>query len=398
MPPIKIQYNAGRVGQLNTSQSSKFNTLRNTNPLRARKFLRRNTTKPAVGTGETYQDRYGTVPSQTTDYTIVDRANTDLSSVSSQHQSEFQRIYNSQGPNAAVAWLQGVTGKNYSTDPNAGPSFTLPHESAAEGIFERAQADLVNVSPAHQDAFRRIFDTQGQNAAVAWLSKTTGKNYSQAPGTGNPVAPEGNDQGLNLLKLLANPDQLLGDITASPFYKFQQEEGEEAIGRALSSTGHRLGGARVKAVSDFSSKLLGEETERQRSDVRGRVSNIMNLALEDARAQERISNEDFNRVLQLIDRFTKNDPTAEAIQAGGASADLFAGLGRTEMDVLKQMFARPTLGVGPAGSAGSAPPYIQPFPSAPDMSDLAIIAELAGQGNRDSTSNLLSEFIAGLLK
>jgi hypothetical protein len=54
----------------------------------------------------------------------------------------------------------------------------------------------------------------------------------------------------------------IGDITASPMYQFQQQQGEEAINRALAARGMSNSSAAVNQLADFNTELNAMETEK----------------------------------------------------------------------------------------------------------------------------------------
>lgn len=58
-------------------------------------------------------------------------------------------------------------------------------------------------------------------------------------------------------------DTIESDVTLSPLFKLQQEEGEKAIDRAFAKRGLRGSGANIKALKDFNEELTATETERQ---------------------------------------------------------------------------------------------------------------------------------------
>ena len=163
------------------------------------------------------------------------------------------------------------------------------------------------------------------------LAKATTENqlqlsYQPIPGQGQPIVPE-------ILK-----DDQVDPFTqpldeASPYYTWQQEQGEKALNRAMFARGKYDSSTAINALSDFNRALGAEETERQygrRQDAYGR--RVEDYMRNYGRIMDEygLKNQGYNRLMDLL-RIGQSATGQQQLSAGTASGQIgstYAAMGR----------------------------------------------------------------------
>ena len=293
---------------------------------------------------------------------------------------------------------------NAPQQPQQGGANGLPggfDHAGFQGAQTRTEQNGTQISP---DEFYR-FAGVGAGQEVSGALKNTyqqlykdtafynpdGGYTSRAPGTAimfpNYVSP-GSYQAAG--PAAQAKDFIPQDITGSPLYQWQQQQGEKALSRLASAGGYANSGREIGAVSDFTESNIAKESERVRQQANlsadrenqrrlfntdrgnqftmrsaqdknsymGAQSGLYSkLALDSADRQERLSNTQYGRLTGLLDRMMAQSPYSSGVGANSSAANSIQSNANAASGILGQLGSAYASGIVPnyqgAGDGGS---------------------------------------------
>lgn len=181
------------------------------------------------------------------------------------------------------------------------------------------------------------------------------------------------------------------DYTATPMYQFQKEQGSKDLARLLASRGLTNSGAEIEANSKFLNQLGSQEAERASGIAGTDASRYDNQAQNEAVMGYNKGNDQWTRIMDLLNYSQRNNPYESGVQANDKIAGLKVDSGKNTEGYMKDAYGR-VISSGGGGGSGPMAPFIPPQQGMDTtMSDLYRL-----QNGGNSTSGILGGLLKGV--
>lgn len=254
-------------------------------------------------------------------------------------------------------------------------------------------------SPTYQNKFKQV------NRAIKGLGSQQAAPVATPPPVPTPApTPQVNpttDMGGNEESSLRNSMALFPSIRAmepqnymgSPLYDFQKKKGEEAINRVLAKRGLLNSGAEIQAISDFNTELGATEADKARGYAEKEADRLERIQQQEANRLMNRDDANFDRTYKWTDLMLRQNPMQYAMGGLDAYGNNISKEAKTEADYYNQLYQR---AVGGGGGGGSKMPFIPPFPSGPDYSQIDSLAALGGGSSNNRFFNSILKGIGSI--
>lgn len=179
----------------------------------------------------------------------------------------------------------------------------------------------------------------------------------------------------------------------SPLYKFQQQEGTKALNRVLAKRGLLDSGAEIEANNRFQQALGAGEADKARGYAQQEADRYERMSQNEALRREREGGRASDNAFRWTDLMLRQNPMDYAFKGTGQYADTVGSEGKTMANYLQQLYTRATGG----GGGGGPGPFILPFPTGPDFSNIDVLKSLTGGSNNNSFWNAFINSLPGFL-
>ena len=231
-------------------------------------------------------------------------------------------------------------------------------------------------------------DTSG-GAGGSTTTTTTGADTTSTPTGPDPAM-------VSKLMQALFPSNANLDVTASPTYQWQLNQGQKALDAKLAAMGLSDSGAALQAQNELSARVGADEATRQTQERQTQAGRLLDLLRYNQDSQQGQSNEQWDRIYQMLGLMAQQNPVPAGADAAGGLASTTTAQGTATSKIIADLFNRIVAGGG-GGGVGAAPQYTPPFPSGPDTSNVdALKIKYGGQGGNDWGS-LLSSVLAGFM-
>lgn len=183
------------------------------------------------------------------------------------------------------------------------------------------------------------------------------------------------------------------NVTGSPLYNWQLEQGQKAVDRSLARSGLLGSGAEVQANQNLASELSAKETERQRDFSQTEADRLQNLLQFEANRGLNAENSQWGRYMDMLNLMAGQSPMQYGYDAAGKQAGLATKWGNTMGNYKGNNYQR----VPSSGGGGGPGQFIPPFASGPDYSQADLAAMLSGAGGNQSIASGITNAIPGFM-
>lgn len=178
----------------------------------------------------------------------------------------------------------------------------------------------------------------------------------------------------------------------SPMYKFQMDQGTQALNRKLAQRGLLDSGAELEATNKLSSEVGAQESDRLRQDYQTEADRYERVSANEANRLQRDEDSNWNRRMDVINQLTKQSPMNEAYAGTNKYSDLSMGRGKNKSSNTANNYKRVSAGGGRAGPGA----FVPPGQSGPDYSQADLMAMLMGNSGSRQNGNIIDSFIGSL--
>lgn len=246
-------------------------------------------------------------------------------------------------------------------------------------------------SPGYQSKLKQV------NKSIKGFGANQAAPVVQQPQTTAP-APQVNpttDMGMDESRSsIGNSMALFPSIRAmepsnymgSPLYDFQKQQGEKSINKLLAKRGLLGSGAEIEALSNFNTELGATEADKARGYAEKEADRLERIQQQEANRLMNRDDANFDRSYKWTDLMLRQNPMQYAMGGLDAYGSNIGKEAKTEADYYNQLYQR---AVGGGGGGGGQQPFIPPFPSGPDYSQIDSVAALNGASTNNNFFNSL---------
>lgn len=181
------------------------------------------------------------------------------------------------------------------------------------------------------------------------------------------------------------------DITATPMYQFQKEQGMKDLNRLMAARGLTNSGAEIEANSKFLNQLGAQEAERAMGVAGTDAGRYDAQAQNEAVMGYNKGNDQWTRIMDLLNYSQRNNPYDSGVAANDKAAGLNIDRGQNMAGYLKDAYGRVIANPGPGGP-GPMAPFIGP--TRPMDNSMSSLYGLMNSGN--TNNGLLSGILKGV--
>lgn len=183
------------------------------------------------------------------------------------------------------------------------------------------------------------------------------------------------------------PENYMG----SPLYDFQQKKGEDSIKKLLAKRGLLNSGAEIEAISNFNTELGAMESDKARGYAEKEADRLERIQMQEANRLMNRDDANFDRAYRWTELMLRQNPMQYAMGGLDTYGNNILKQAGTEADYLKNLYPRQVGGGG--GGGGGQMPFIAPFPSGPDYSQ---IEQLEALNKGSSSGGFFNSIIKGI--
>lgn len=219
-----------------------------------------------------------------------------------------------------------------------------------------------------------------------------------APTVEAPVDNTDGDKGVEAAPTPEGPtfrsvyDFVPKDFSNDPTYQFQKEQGMKDINRLMASRGLTGSGAEIEGNARFLNELGSNTAAKYLDLAQGDASRYDNQAQNEAMLKYNQGNDQWTRMMNLLNYTQKNNPFQEAV----SGLDKYSGLNmenaKNRAAFMKDLYQR-IQGPSGGGGGGAPPPFIPPGATGPDTS----MSDIMRASNRGQSNSNLYGDIANII-
>jgi len=220
-----------------------------------------------------------------------------------------------------------------------------------------------NLNANARSRIQRRFNWKGWQLPQQQAETTTTQQPApvQATDPTKPAVPQGNPTGANTNALFPNVRTFLPENwQGSPMYKFQMGQATDQLNKLMAARGLTGSGAENQALIDASSRIGAQESDRMQQMAQTEADRLERMQEAQALRQERTGNNQFDRMMQLLNFIQNQSPMPYAMNQLTAGQNMTVDQANMMAKYLAKLYQRPTIGAGGGGNYQSMPPYIPP--------------------------------------
>lgn len=152
----------------------------------------------------------------------------------------------------------------------------------------------------------------------------------------------------------------------SPLYQFQKKQGLGDLQALLAARGLTNSGAEIEANTKFLNQLGANEADRAQGIATNNADRLQQMSQFETNRQDTQGQAQMDNLYRFTQLMLGQSPMTQAYDATGKSADTTVAGANSQAKLMSDLYTR--LFGGGGASAGPAPTYTPPYPSAPNMS------------------------------
>lgn len=245
--------------------------------------------------------------------------------------------------------------------------------------------DKIKSGEIHGDGTTGV--PQGQQTPATGTTDNGGSGQGIVAGEGNPSGVDnGVENGAGNVLFPSQQAFEPTDYNGSPLYKWQQQEGQTSLNRLLAKRGLLNSGAEIEANNRFQTALGAGEADKARGYAQNEADRYERMSQNEALRRERQGNQASDNAYRWTQLYLNQNPMDYAMKGTDSYANTLGKDASTMANYLSQLYTKAH------GSSGGGPgPFIPPFPSGPDFSNIDTIGALTkGSGNNNWANGILN--------
>lgn len=245
-----------------------------------------------------------------------------------------------------------------------------------------------------QNRITRLFNSRNWTIPKAQAATPAAAPATQPQVTAQPTSATTTTQSSDTSALFPGYGTFTqAQAEASPLFQNRLKTGQDALKAYYASKGLTNSGAENKGNADLVAQLTAEETDRAQRAAEAEADRLMNMQQFEVNRQANAGNQQWSRIMDMLNFAQANSPMPAAVDMTGKSMDLTTRQGQAMAKYLADMYKRIY-----APSGGGVGPYIPPKASGPDYSNIDILGNLGSGSNTGGWISTLTDMLGGLLR
>lgn len=325
--------------------------------------------------------------------------------------NRFRTIRSNRGAGAARDYRSKIADRKGISLNRVGG--TQPSKPATSPDSERQRV----LGPKQRKKFRRIRSNIGKPAARSFRRGIASKKGITLPGMQQPVADEVAEptpdetqveQGVeeptvdpvitDENKEVLFPSMDGGrEVTKSPFFDFQADEGQRRLERFYAARGHRDSEVEDEGMIRFLNELGAQEVARQSDVWQTEADRLERLLENQALRGERAGNTTFDQIFSLLNLMQQQNPMDYGYDATKELANIDQATAKQLAGILAEKYPRLSQFVSGGGGAQPVPEFVPPYPDSLSSLTPALLDAIANQGNSSGMSSSIGDMISSII-